>query len=289
MAVDRKPNDLSVHDAHNLRANLKGISKAASDVFRRATDMEWKTYTDDIISFELPDDPLIKINSLIPEARQPIEIVGSSVGTTERQFQRDYYVTVERRPYLTVFVAETSWFDRGTCFCGSIAFRRWIAMDGNLLQFSFMDDGNLKKGEALGARNRAILLEWTHTSITQHDYARIARSLRLKDRSTRTEEDWIQRTMEADPESNMIGWLRVGDSSERVQQLAGKPTKVDGETWIYVKERLGSDGDGYRSTVRVSMKDGKFGRFEKGWNSFEEVKSMRGLFKDAVNQLKDQF
>jgi hypothetical protein len=274
--------------SHSLKS-LKGLPIEARKVFSQKDDGDWKTFADDVISFEIPADPLLRVNALTPESQEPIRIVGGAVGTVDRSFQRAYYITVDRAPYLTVFVRDADWFDTGMCLCGSIVFERFIAIDGNLLKFGFLHDGNVKKAEALGGRHRAIMLEWTHSSITQPAYARIARSLRLSERNPRTQKEWTQRMREADPNKSMFGWLEIDDSPKRVREIVGEPSKIDGETWIYVKERRDSDGSGYRVTTKVPMKGGKFGRFEAGWRQYQEFESPKSLLNRFVDAVKDLF
>jgi hypothetical protein len=257
------------------------LSEEGMRLFQRGDEGAWKTFEDDVVSFEIPDDPLLKVDVLSPEEPGSITIVGGTVGNADRSFERAYRISLDRlAPYLTLFVREADAFDDGTCFCGAISFSKWIATAGNLLQFDLLETGEVKKVQALGAKHRAVLLEWTHSALKQQAYARIGRSLRLKQTSPATAEEWRAR-MNAQPEGwakrPSFGWLEPNDGAERVREILGKPTRIEGDRWVYVMEGRYSDSDGagWRTTRKVRMKNGTFTRLENNWVKWENLEPAR--------------
>ena len=247
-------------------------------VFRRTADGPWKSFADDLVSFELPDDPLIHVDVLTPEGHEPIAIVGGAVGTADRSFERAYRLSVgpKRLPWLSIFVRDAEGFDDGICLCGAIVFKKLLVADGTCLEFSLLESGMVKKVQALGAKHRAILMEWTHSVITQEAYARVGASVRLKTPGAATADEWRERLGKSDDELAPLGWIDPGDSSDRVQKLVGEPLRKEGETWVYVREQRQPQGDGWRTTARVPVPGGVFTSFGAGWKKGEEMEPIRG-------------
>ncbi|MFZ9936081.1 MAG: hypothetical protein ACO3JG_03370 [Luteolibacter sp.] len=76
-----------------------------------------KTHTDELISFDLPDHPLLKVDVLKSEEKPELRIVGGAVGTTDNSFERVYRITFsDGVPYGFVLVTEAEWFDDGDPF-----------------------------------------------------------------------------------------------------------------------------------------------------------------------------
>src|SRR5262245_42586884 len=61
------------------RGDKSNLSEDVRNVFARKDDGAWKTFADDIISFEIPDEPLLQVDVIHPEDREPIRIVGGAV------------------------------------------------------------------------------------------------------------------------------------------------------------------------------------------------------------------
>ena len=241
-------------------------------------DGAWKTYADELISFDLPDHPLLKVDVMKSEEKPELRIVGGAVGTTDNSFQRVYRLSFsDGVPYGLVLVTEAEWFDDGICFCGPIHLRTFVLADGTLLELSQLPGGNIKKFQALNSTHRAILFEWTHSVITQAAYARIGASLRFAAPSPRTGEEWIALSRKhGEPSDQGISWLRPGMPSEKVRSLMGPPDQIENDEWIYIHEERDEDGSGWRTTIRLPMVDGALKRFGKDWHSWKEMDPVRG-------------
>lgn len=137
--------------------------------------------------------------------------------------------------------------------------------------------------QVLNDSNRAILFEWTHTAISQEAFVRIGASLRLKPKSSRTEQEWIAFSRKhLGPEAG-FSWLYVGCPESRIEQLLGPPREKKKDQIVYVNEWKEEGGKGRRATFRFPMKDGKLTRLSEGWSSSEELPAPRGT-KDWIAQ-----
>jgi len=163
---------------------------------------------------------------------------------------------------------------------------RSVLADGTPLEFSLLPSGDVKKVQALGAKHRAILFEWTHSVIPQSAYARLGSSLRFKQVSARSLEEWHAFSKQKRGVSGLVSWMERGDSSAKVLSMLGEPTRTEGETLEYVSEEWRTDGDGYRTTLRVNLKDGVFDRFESGWSKWEELPPKSGTIAWARARLE---
>src|SRR5688572_9138630 len=66
------------------------LSKEDRQVFLRDASGAWKRFSDDLVSFDLPDEPLLKVVSFEPEESPPLTIVGGAVGNTDKSFSKVY-------------------------------------------------------------------------------------------------------------------------------------------------------------------------------------------------------
>lgn len=160
--------------------------------------------------------------------------------------------------------------------CGPIDLKTFVHSEGNLIELSQLPDGAIKKSQAINGKHRAILFEWTHSAITQEAYARIAASIRFKETSPKSREDWIafskgKRGFEAG-----LGWLVPGITVDEAVAILGKPTKRDENTLTYYREERDEDGGGYGMTQILPFTEGKLVRLAKGWDSYEKLEAPRG-------------
>jgi hypothetical protein len=241
-------------------------------VFGGTDDGRWKTFEDDFVRFDLPDHPLLKVDVVTPEKRNRIRVVGDAVGTTNNRFQRAYRMTVNDLPFGVLLLSEAEWFDDGICLCGPIVHKTCILKEGTLIEFSLLPEGRVKKVQALGAKHRAVLFEWTHSVLTAERYQRIGASIRLKQRSNRSIDDWMAIERKHRDESDRLGlaWLRRDDAEARVRSLVGTPTRNENGTWVFEKEDWDEDGSGRLVSLSLNMKEGKFAGFPSEiWDSQE--------------------
>lgn len=255
-------------------------------VFERTDAGEWTTFEDEVIRFEHPAHPLFSVTVLDEKKREPIRVVGGVASMADNSFQRAYHLKVGDLYYGVILVREADWFDEGICLCGPVVFKKCLLADGTALEFSLLPSGNVKKVQALGAKHRAILFEWTHSVIPQSAYARLGRSLRFKQTSTRSQEEWHAISKQKRGVSGLVAWMERGDSASKVRSLLGTPTRTEGETLEYVTEDWSADGDGYRTTQRVNLKGGVFDRFEPDWTKWEELPPKSGTLAWARARLE---
>src|SRR5687768_16143879 len=90
------------------------LSEEERQVFLRDATGAWKRFSDDLVSFDLPDEPLLRVLAFEPEESPPLEVVGGAVGNTDKSFSKVYRITVGQSiPYGLVFVSDETWFDEG--------------------------------------------------------------------------------------------------------------------------------------------------------------------------------
>jgi hypothetical protein len=239
------------------KRKLTGDEKS---IFVGLDDGKWKVFEDEYIRFEMPDHPLLKVEVVKPETQNRIRIVGGAVGTTGNRFQQAYRMTVNELPFGVILLNEAEWFDDGICLCGPIVHKTCVLKNGTLLEFSLLPGGQVKKVQALGAKHRAVLFEWTHSALKAERYQRIASSIRLKQTSDRKIDEWmtLERKHRGDEGHLGLGWLRRGDPEVRVRALLGNPARKEADKWVFEKERWEEDGSGRLVSLSVDIVDGKF-------------------------------
>jgi hypothetical protein len=253
------------------------LTKQEAALVDRGDEGAWKTHTDELISFELPDDPLLNIEAFTPEEKPELRIVGGAVGTTDNSFSRVYRFSFSAGiPYGLLLVTKADWFDEGICFCGPIDLKTFVPTGGTLLELSQLPGGKVKKFQALNSTHRAVLFEWTHSAISQAAYARIGASLRFTTPSPRTTDEWVALTRKHRGAESGTGWLRPGMNRKSVESFMGRPDEEKDGTWLYIREERDEDGGGRRNTVRLSFENDTLLRLGADWNSFEELEPGRG-------------
>src|SRR5688572_7024853 len=76
------------------------LSAEESALLKRDAGGGWRTFSDDLITFEVPDDPLLFVEPFTPSEHPKLGIVGGAVGTTDHSFTRVYRMTMGRKlPY----------------------------------------------------------------------------------------------------------------------------------------------------------------------------------------------
>lgn len=275
-ARERTPPMMGIKDLE-ARASAP-IPDAQKAVYARTDEGDWKVFEDDVVRFEVPNDPLLKVQTVEPDGAGQLQVVGGVVGTVDRSFERAYRITVGGKlPYGIVMVREADWFDDGICLCGAIAFERYQQRDGTLLRYSLLGSGDVKKVEALGAKHRAMLFEWTHSVITQEAYARIGASMRLKQQSPRTRAEWLAEGAKHDKRRWFeLGWMERGYDEKAITALLGKPARRTKDALIYTRDEIENDGSGVRYTYTLPMTGGMFSGFAPKWCTDADIPPARG-------------
>lgn len=264
-------------DIETLEGEIeRKLTATEREVFAMTDQGEWKTFEDDLIRFEHPSHPLFTVTPVDETNNEPIRVVGGVVSSADNSFERAYHLKVGDIHYGVILVREASWFDEGICRCGPIAFEKFWLEEGTALEFSLLPSGDVKKVQALGAKHRAVLFEWTHSVITQSAYARLGSSLRFKQTSPRSQAEWHALSKQERGVSGLIAWLERGDDASTVRNLLGTPTRTDGENLEFVSEKWLPEGNGYRTTLRVNLKGGAFDRLAPDWEKWVELPPKAG-------------
>ncbi len=248
-------------------------------LLEQGDDGEWKTFSDDLIEFELPDHPSLRIEVHSPSDNPELNVVGGVVSTADNSFNRVYQITYGNRlPYGLILVTENSWFDDGICLCGPIAMKLFTPVDGTLLETSHLPSGHIKKFQAINDTHRAILFEWTHSAITQQAYARIGSSIRLKPGSSRNEADWIEFTRSRARHAILEGWgwLRKGMTKDEVRSLLGPASTTSRNEMVWEFQERDEFGDGYRLIRRLPFEKGKLATLPEDWEEYVELDPLEG-------------
>lgn len=257
----------------------RGLDYLSSQLGRPFTDEEatllrrtdagpWRRYQDDLLAFDIPDDPTLRIETVFPEDDSPLRVVGGRTGTTDNRYERAYRLTAGADvPYLIILVSPERIFDDGICFCGAIAYSKFLARAGHRMRFDLLDNGEVKRAQMLGPA-RAMLMEWTHTAITQAAYIRIASSIRFVDATASL--------VRPASEQEGPGWLERGLDAAGIEALLGPPTRTDGARLIYEEEHRLETGEGWRMSLLLPLIDGRFHGFEPSWRRYEELPPVPG-------------
>lgn len=248
-------------------------------VFGQGADGPWRQFSDDLVSFQVPDNKLLEVEPFTREENPQLRIVGGAVGDTDNSFQRVYRITVgpDKIPYGILFVTVADWFDDGICLCGPIVLKTFSYEDGTLLEMSQLPGGDLKKFQILNDTHRGILFEWTHSAIPQETYARIGGSLRFRDASERTLKDWKDLVSIKRGFKGKLGFLRLGMSEENAIGWLGEfQKKHEDESYEFFYDERYDDQSGYRAIFRILFDDGRLVRFRKGWSKSERLLAPQG-------------
>ncbi len=252
------------------------LSEEEHSLLARDTSGKWKTFSDGLVSFDLPDHPLLTVETFVPKQEPQLRIVGEAVGTTDNSFTKMYRITFgDGVPYGVILVTDKPWFDEEMCLCGPIALKTLVQLDGNLIEISQLPNGAVKKFQAINDTHRAILFEWTHSAITQNAYFRIGASLRLKPSSDRSRQDWISFSQKHRGFGAGLGWLRPGTTVSNVIELLGTPTRKTDNELVYIKDERMEDGHGWRSTFTFPVSKGHLQHFGAKWSSNETLEAPR--------------
>lgn len=263
------------------------LTKDEIKAFQHTDKGPWKTFEDEFIRFEIPDDPLIQVQVVEKQVNSPIRVVGGVVSMADNRFERAYWIKVgDSMHYGAILLKEADWLDEGICLCGAIAFKKCIIQDGTLLEFSLLESGEIKKVQALGAKHRAVLFEWTHSVIPQASYARIGGSLRLEEPSPHTAKEWHALSEKKRGWMGRIAWLEKGSSSEEVEEILGEPALKKKNQWVYVRDHWTEFGHGFKITAKLGFQGGQFKELGADYLDGVELPPKHGTVAWANEQLK---
>lgn len=258
-------------------------------VSHTATFAKWKTFEDDRVKFSYPDEAGITVEV---KTNEPVPVGGDRVSSVDTSYTRAYQLSVEGKTLTALMLQDADWLDDGICLCGAIVYERYLIRGGNLYRYSFLEGGVLKKMQVLGARERLMMFEWTHSPIHPEVYRKIARSVELKSSGRWQEDDCRKRVSELYGRADALGWLDEGTSAEAVEVILGKPARTDRDgtrVWEYPKEERG-----YRQMEKISLPfgAGKLARFDAsyrddGWEDRQVIRGSVAWMSVAANEYKD--
>lgn len=256
---------------------LDGLLIPLQEIDAKESDGWWR-FSDELVTFELPGNAskVVVSEEESPDVPKPGERIISSLKMgqepRENPFARRYRIqNAEGERLGDILVVDQPWFDERLCFCGAIVIEQFAVEDGNLLQFSQMENGIIKIAQATNGTHRAKLDEWTHSKIPVRDFERIGVSLRLHVPSNRTRDAWIDVTRGKRGREGVVGWLRVGMPVVDLRGIMGMPVDSDASGESYEARRIFYNGQGsfYRFTLPVS--GGKLMRPAGDWKTVEEI------------------
>jgi len=239
-------------------------------LFDHTDDGKWKEYQDDLISFQLPDHPLLVVEAVDKNADKNIRVIGGVTSMPDNTFERAYWLKAGDLHYGVILLKGADWLDEGLCMCGPIVYKKCLLKEGNLLEFSMLPNGKVKKVQALGGKHRAMLFEWTHSVIPQSAYFRIGRSMRLK-LPARKDMEWKKELQKRRGWTGLVSWLEVGEGPDAVRALLGKPAKEEQDVWTFIEESWGKDGSGYQLTSTIDMTGGRYRGVTSHWQNAEAL------------------
>ena len=247
---------------------LRRISKAAS--FEK-----WKTFEDERVKFSYPDDAAISVEVKTDE---PVPVGGDRVSSVDTSFSKAYRLVVGGQTMMVFMLQDATWLDDGICLCGEIHYERYLIRGGHLYRFSFLENGVMKKMQVLGAGERLMMFEWTHSPVHPEVYRQMARSVELKRPDTWKEDECRKLVTERYGSMDALGWIDEGAPLESVEAVLGKPTRKE-EDGSRVWEKPIKE-DGYRRVEKFTLpfKADKLGRFDASYHDsgYESREALRG-------------
>jgi hypothetical protein len=250
--------------------------KALVKVAARRSFPKWKTYEDEYLSFNYPDDPHITLETKVPGDRIPIG--ARPVGTTENTFFKAYGLALGPHTYCLLMLDRKDAFDDGVCWCGPVVYEKYVFHNGALYRFSFLPTGEVKRVQLLCNGLRLVLFELTHLPMHEDVYLDIALSVKLRNGPCDPEQMKKAVVAKYDFEGR-LGFLEKGMTRGDVVDLLGTPSREDRGILYYVTTKPYEGGFGtqkYERTTRLDLRRGEFTRFGRNWVSGRKLPPERG-------------
>ena len=205
-------------------------------VIAQATFPRWRRFVGDGVSCDLPDHPALVVRPLKPNVAN--RIFAQRMRTGPDQFEDGYAIDVDGKTVLTIMTAASAHFDDSICLCGAVVLQVFRFDAGTLRRFDLLDNGEIKKVQALSQDHCATLMEWTHCRLHPDVYARIAMSLRPAGAAL-DEVAAEQQVIARYGTGGQLGLLRPGMTRDALVARLGAPFREDanGLTWRWLDER----------------------------------------------------
>ncbi|MFC4994157.1 hypothetical protein [Rubritalea tangerina] len=192
---------------------------------------EWETYEDELVKIQYPKHPLLELE--VRKNNTSIRVEGGVCTTVDNSFQNAYYLTADGATYGVFLLQASDWFDDGVCFCGPMVHHVKRIENSNIVRFSLLPGGAVKKAQILGDKLRLMAFEWTHLACPREVYEEMVERMELKIKSKHTP---ATLSSELEKRYNFDGPTRlihVGMTPEQTISLLGKPVKKTAEeiTW----------------------------------------------------------
>jgi len=125
--------------------------------------------------------------------------------------------------------------------------------DNNLIRFSLLSSGAVKKAQVLGDKLRFMAFEWTHLACPKTIYERMVESMTVKIPHPQKKETLQKKIAERYGADGTIGWFHRGSPVEALIAEYGTPQE-SGEGYLKWTQRFGD----YFYDLKVAVKDEKF-------------------------------
>ncbi len=121
----------SADESPEERARAEAWAEACSARFAK-----WVRHEDGFLSFLMPDDPRVRLEMKTPEYRIPV--AGGPVRSGGISFFRCYRLTFKGETYCLLLLDRQNTFDDSICFCGHVAYEKYLQHHGALYRFSLL-------------------------------------------------------------------------------------------------------------------------------------------------------
>jgi hypothetical protein len=262
-----------------------GTEASARNDASAARFSKWVRHEDEFVSLSFPDDPRVRLEIQSPKDPIPVDDVHERNDTSS--FLCCYTLTFNGEAYCVLLLDRTQEFDDEVCFCGPVAFDKYIEHHNALYRFSLLDDGKIKRIQILGDGLRLALLESTRLPIHQEVYAAIGLSVRMR----KPVPDSHALRARIERIYGKTGFLEKGMDRAAVVALLGTPASEDHGVMRFVT-RLSLDeppGSKIEELVyRIPMKDGVFCGLSTDWRQRRDLPPDRNSVQWILARLGDQ-
>lgn len=244
-------------EASEERAQADAWTEACSARFAK-----WLRHEDDFLSFLMPDDPRVRLEIKTPEDRIPV--AGDPIRSDEISFFRCYRLTFKDETYCLLLLDRQTTFDDSICFCGYVAYEKYLQHHGALYRFSLLENGMVQKIQILGEKLRLVVFEWTHMPIHPEVYSQIALSVQWH----QPPHDLKAVTTNVEQKYGKAGFLEKGMDRDAVVALLGSPTSEHDGLLRYVSRRSYDKPPGSEIeevTWKIPLTDGKLVNLSPDW------------------------
>jgi hypothetical protein len=247
---------------------------------------KWKQHEDEFLRFSFPDDPRVGLEIKSPGDVIPVE--GEPLRSGDVSFFRCYRLTFKNETYCLLLLDRSGDFDNSICFCGHVAFEKYLEHGGAWCRFSLLENGQVKRIQILGDGLRLVLFEWTHLPIHQEVYSAIGLGVRMR----KPVPDLSAMRKRIERSYGKTGFLEKGMSRDEVIALLGPPTSEDARKLRYVSRLSHDDPPGSQLeevTYRIPLTKGVFLGLSPHWSQRRGLPPEPNSVQWVLGRLGDQW